>query len=410
MRLACRKCGREYELPADLTARGIYQITCKACGQPVSAEAASESLRQAAGMREAPSAAAPRSAPPSGGPAPRRTPPLASPARPRDDQYVDLFADVPADPEPPELSPGGSSPSDPVASRPVAPPPLPPPNEASEPDRLPALDFERVASGGAGSSRMALVIGSGVVVVLVVGSLLFLRPSASAPPASPPRAESLVISTAPPPLAAPDPEVAAAEARDEAGRYARLRESLKSEGPTATVERHPSPSPASSPVARPPRAVPALVGAVKPPPTAVLAQVPQVPAQGEALAPAVQVAAEPLARPVAGPAATAAVEEAPAFPTAGFEKPSQVVPGCVRNSVRLPRDLAATLSGTLTVRFAVSRNGSVGLIQVMDQVPDSRISDAVVSAVQSCQFHPGTDASGRPTRMWVVMPLRFVGG
>jgi TonB family protein len=82
----------------------------------------------------------------------------------------------------------------------------------------------------------------------------------------------------------------------------------------------------------------------------------------------------------------------------------------VQSSVRLPRDLAATLSGTFTVRFAVSRDGSVGLIQVMDQVPDPRISEAIVSAVQSCEFRPGTDAAGRPTRLWVVMPLRFVGG
>ena len=405
MKLACRKCGREYELPADLTARGICQITCKACGLPVSAEAAGDRMQQAAGMDQAPRAAAPRSALPSGGAAARRAPSPVSPAGPREDEYVDLFADAAAEPAErpvPTPPPSGVRPPAFPASRPVA------PEVTAAPEQPPrAPDLGSAVSEGARGSRTVLVFGGGValLVVLVIGGLLLFRRPSAGVAAGPPAAGAgpLVISTAAPPLAAPDPEVAAAEAREEGERYARLRDSLKHEALAASVERRPAPGPAQR------ESAPALVGAVRPSPVAAPAQVPQVPAQRETPAPAVQAPAEPVARPAAA-AAVAAVEEAPAFPTAGFEKPSQVVPGCVRSAVRLPRDLAATVSGMFTVRFAVSRNGSVGLIQVMDQVADSRISDAIASAVQSCEFRPGTDASGKPTRMWVVMPLRFVGG
>ncbi len=396
MRLACRKCGREYELPADLTARGIYQITCKACGLPVSAEAA-DHLRQAAGMDPAPRAAAPRPALAQGGGSRRAT---TAPSRPpSEDQYVDLFDDSTPDgaeqPAPPPLPQGEAFAASPAAA------PLDPKDFARAPERArPSFEVSR-------GSRTAIVFGGGValLVVLVVGGLLlFRRPAPVAGPAASEKPRSPVISTVAPPLAAPDPEVAAAEAREEAERYGRLRESLRHEAPPPSVERRPAPaSPAREPV-------PTLVGAVRPPPAAMPAQVPQVPAQRETLHEPIQpAAAEPAARAVA-PAPSGAVEEAPAFPTTGFEKPAQLVPGCVRNAVRLPRDLAATVSGTFTVRFAVGRDGSVSLIQVMDHVSDSRISDAIAAAVQSCEFRPGTDASGKPTRMWVVMPLRFVGG
>ncbi|HET6921982.1 MAG TPA: energy transducer TonB [Anaeromyxobacteraceae bacterium] len=120
-------------------------------------------------------------------------------------------------------------------------------------------------------------------------------------------------------------------------------------------------------------------------------------------APAVSPPAVASARPAPEPA-----EEAPQFAQQGFRSPAQEVPNCVQSSVRLPRDLAALASGPVTVRFAVDKDGSVGLFRVEGQVLDRRIADALWSAVRDCRFLPGADDQGRPTRLWVVLPIRFV--
>jgi protein TonB len=46
----------------------------------------------------------------------------------------------------------------------------------------------------------------------------------------------------------------------------------------------------------------------------------------------------------------------------------------------------------------------------MTNVPDKRISDAIWNAVQSCKWIAGADAQGRPTAIWVILPIRFAGG
>jgi protein TonB len=46
----------------------------------------------------------------------------------------------------------------------------------------------------------------------------------------------------------------------------------------------------------------------------------------------------------------------------------------------------------------------------MSDVPDKRISDAIWQAVQACRWVPGADAQGRPTSIWVILPLRFTQG
>jgi TonB family protein len=118
-------------------------------------------------------------------------------------------------------------------------------------------------------------------------------------------------------------------------------------------------------------------------------------------------------RPAAAEAAAApaalAIEDAPAYPATGFRKAAQEDPTCVQRSVRIPRDLAGRISGPITVRFAVGPDGSVSLFQVQGDVQDRRIGDAIRAAVESCKFIPGTDPQGRPTRLWLVMPVRFVG-
>jgi protein TonB len=104
------------------------------------------------------------------------------------------------------------------------------------------------------------------------------------------------------------------------------------------------------------------------------------------------------------------IEDAPAYATAGYRKPQMAQPGCVQSAVRLPRELLGYISGPITVKFAISRDGSPGRYEVMTAVPDRRISDAIWNAIQTCKWIPGADAQGRPTAIWVILPLRFTSG
>lgn len=104
------------------------------------------------------------------------------------------------------------------------------------------------------------------------------------------------------------------------------------------------------------------------------------------------------------------IEEAPAYATAGFRKPEQAQRGCVQTTVRVPRELTGFISGPVTVKFAIGRDGVPSLFQVVGQAPDPRITNAIWQAVQQCKWVPGADAQGRPTKIWVVLPVRFTSG
>lgn len=103
------------------------------------------------------------------------------------------------------------------------------------------------------------------------------------------------------------------------------------------------------------------------------------------------------------------IEDAPSYATAGFRKPEMVVPRCVQNSIRLPQALQGFVSGPVTIKFAVNRDASVSRFELLTPVPDPRIGEAIWRGVQSCRFTPGTDPQGRPTAIWVIIPIRFAG-
>jgi TonB family protein len=152
--------------------------------------------------------------------------------------------------------------------------------------------------------------------------------------------------------------------------------------PAASSQAPPAPAAAPAPGAAPPES----------PPSPAPEQAPLVP---------------PAATPSSAGAAADGAEDAPAYARDGFRRPEPTTPGCVQNSIRIPRDLASRLPSTLTLRFAVGRDGRADLVQVLGAVPDPRLTEALRSAVSGCSFSPGTDEAGRPTRLWVVMPLRF---
>jgi protein TonB len=99
-------------------------------------------------------------------------------------------------------------------------------------------------------------------------------------------------------------------------------------------------------------------------------------------------------------------EDAPVYMGAGFKAPAMADKNCFRDSFRLPPALAGFVS-TVTVKFAVYPNGAVGAFSVMGQIPDQRIADAIRNALANCTWVPGADAQGKPTAIYVIMPVRL---
>jgi hypothetical protein len=130
-----------------------------------------------------------------------------------------------------------------------------------------------------------------------------------------------------------------------------------------------------------------------------------VQASPEPAAPTVA-APEPKPAPVAAPPPLQE-ESAPRYPGDGFQAPRLANRTCIADGLRLPPQVDASSPALVTVRVAVAATGQVTQVQVMGQVADPRISDAVRRAVQDCEWLPGADAAGKPTALWVVQPIRL---
>jgi len=104
------------------------------------------------------------------------------------------------------------------------------------------------------------------------------------------------------------------------------------------------------------------------------------------------------------------IEEAAQYFTAGFRRPVEENPGCFASRLRLPQDLTGFVSEVLTVKFVVGREGRVGKVEILSEVPDRRIALAIENALRICRWHPGADGTGQPVALWVILPLRFQGG
>jgi protein TonB len=109
---------------------------------------------------------------------------------------------------------------------------------------------------------------------------------------------------------------------------------------------------------------------------------------------------------VGGQVSQRGYEDAPQYMSAGFKAPSMADKNCFKDSFRIPPALAGFVT-SVTVKFAVYPNGAVGAFSVMGQVPDQRIADAIRNALSSCTWVPGADAQGRPTPIYVIMPVRL---
>jgi hypothetical protein len=92
---------------------------------------------------------------------------------------------------------------------------------------------------------------------------------------------------------------------------------------------------------------------------------------------------------------------------APYTPPRSKEPLCVQKNVRIPRAMEAYVTGPLTVKFAVLSDGRIdGFSMLTIGVPDE-VALLVKDAVESCTWMPGTDQTGRPALIWVLLPLRF---
>jgi hypothetical protein len=336
--------------------------------------------------------------------------------------YIDLtIDDVPTPgprveeaPPPPATwrPPAARAPSDVPAPRPApaavpradrTPAPAAPPLAARESPTRPAAQPAAARQAAAQAQQAArprtppaatlgkwLPVAGAAVVLLAAGGFLMLR-GRSGPDAAAARAPGTaryVISTEPPPLAEAAPGVV--------------------EAPRAAVEYRPAP-PAEPAVRRGgERLEPRRTQADRPAPAAEPAPLPVAQPMQPAAPAAVRVDPIQIAAAPAAPPPAPVLEDAPAYATAGFQKPRPEVPSCVQSALRIPADLQQFVSGPVTVRFAVSRDGAVSRFELMGEVAHPRIGDAIWQALRSCKFVPGADAQGTPTSLWLVMPIRFV--
>jgi TonB family protein len=122
------------------------------------------------------------------------------------------------------------------------------------------------------------------------------------------------------------------------------------------------------------------------------------------LPPPPQFVAAPTPPPPAAPAPQAS---GPGFAREGYQKARQATPGCVVNSLRLPRDIVDVEGETATVKFAVDETGQVSQFSYLSGPTDQRVATAIWSAIQRCEWTPGSTAQGSRIALWVTMPIRF---
>ncbi|MFT3915092.1 MAG: hypothetical protein QM704_13510 [Anaeromyxobacteraceae bacterium] len=111
--------------------------------------------------------------------------------------------------------------------------------------------------------------------------------------------------------------------------------------------------------------------------------------------------------PIAGGNGAGGVTEETLYAQAGFRAPALAQRLCVQQGLRVPRDLAGFVSGPVTVKFAVGRDGTPARFSTLTGGVPDRIAAAIWQAVQDCRWVAGADPSGQPVSLWVVMPLRF---
>jgi TonB family protein len=252
-----------------------------------------------------------------------------------------------------------------------------------------------------------LPIGAGVL--LVIGVTIFAltrnRPVSQTVTSLP--ASELQVKTigrppepAAPPVEeaeAPQPTIIVDPATEEAMGARERRRPAEREAPVRPVRPAAAPPPAPAPPreqaraekpAPPPRPPPAAVRVEPDPPLPPPPQFVPAPRQEPA------VASSPIAL-------------GPTYAREGYQKARQATPGCVAESLRLPRDTVDLGGESATVKFAVDETGKVSQFSYLSGPTDQRVANAIWAAIQRCEWLPGATAQGSPITLWVTMPIRF---
>jgi hypothetical protein len=264
-----------------------------------------------------------------------------------------------------------------------------------------APTFKAANTGG---GIPVLPIGIGVVIILAITAFAFTRgrpvaPTIITPPADP-RATAIggPPASATPPVAEPEPAQPVAAIDPLADRASAPRERPR------VAEREP----------------PARPGSGAPPPARAVTRTEKVAAAAAAARAAPAPAPAPMADPEpppppqfvaaptpAPPAASAPLAVGPGSVREGYQKARQATPGCVVNTLRLPRDIVDVAGETATVKFAVDETGQVSQFSYLSGPSDQRVASAIWAAVQRCEWIPGSTAQGHRLTLWVTMPIRF---
>jgi hypothetical protein len=109
------------------------------------------------------------------------------------------------------------------------------------------------------------------------------------------------------------------------------------------------------------------------------------------------------APPVAAPSG----EPLPGLRVAASRNPVPVDRQCVPRALRERSDVVDRLPDEIRARFPVGASGAIGPVEVMGEVSDPEVAEAIEDAIRSCPFVPGADEEGRPISLSVVMRIRF---
>jgi protein TonB len=90
-----------------------------------------------------------------------------------------------------------------------------------------------------------------------------------------------------------------------------------------------------------------------------------------------------------------------------FTAPKMVERGCFRDAFRIP--FVAVKELQVRVKFPVYPDGQIGRVVLMERFDDpeiqARLLASVEQALRSCAWIPGADTTGRPTAIYVILPL-----
>lgn len=94
----------------------------------------------------------------------------------------------------------------------------------------------------------------------------------------------------------------------------------------------------------------------------------------------------------------------------GLTSPKMVDVDCFRSTFNLVT-IVPKQRFAITAKFPVFADGKPGRARLLEKFDDPAIQDqlerSVTVAVRSCEWVPGKDAGGRPTLVWVVLPIRI---